>query len=1485
MSDFQPNNQSTGGIRVCFDLSIPCTNIKVEWISQEGLLVPCKDGNGNNTNCIDIFPNPYGNGNKCIEGWVFCDECKFGNNKPIYFKKCFCDTDADCTLYCEFCKTYGDVKVCEQSLTPQQIKEGKLCNGDCPPSNPIYDPILQKCVECVTGSPHPLDKCVICRDGVWVIKCKPCDPATGKCVDCVDDFDCKDNTDGRTKCGPDGCECLSRFRYDFILRKCVEEDECKTDIECGPCRTCNTIIKSNGESIRVCEEIKCPVGFKLWRFPDGTCKCVKWTCTNTTCENGGDCGKDCGCILLDGIKQCVPCALLNCTGSTLPCGDALGCDCNQLLQCGKSDEDICKEEYCDDFNPCAKPGCTCYRNKCISCSNFPCANGDCDSRKNCKCTGDECEGDGNDDNDDNGCQDSFKLNKVCEGLNCELNAVLSIKDCKCSDIETAINFKGYNQSTNKLTFGGDLFKGANSPNTNFKDYRTNPLFGDKELINGIITYDIIVDGVKVGESKQLNIVDNKVPDTEIDISQYLIADPACGGNCSTLIPCKSSNCICQNGVCVTKPKKVGVKFNSLGYQIPNNNCIQYNPASIGDFSFNLSNKLPVIESSSKKSVNDFGKDTKSTKKPLIIWTKDNVVFKKEYPKVIDGVYKDSIKTTAEGLELLNTYVVKTDCSGCAPNVASVPFVTFCCIEKDPVITNCGTALTAEKLTLCEVNTTQAKVILEIDNGTLPVKKFDWTADKVDYNDPTKPLVSVKSYFEIKSGKNAGKRLCEKTYDIPDDKPLINLDVVCKDGRITGTIKELNKQKIKSVTFNKDSNTTGILLGSVNSDIVTFTVNNLTKYLDAINSATGIVATIITEQGCKLELPLTKGDCKLELDVTFTNVNNTCDVSSLDTGSAIAQIIGGGDQKFDWVLERADGNEDKILNTASPVNFTKLNSGGYTVRVSGNGFSSAKQFVITDINTIIKYKVDLTPGCGTVANSTKITLVEPKTAPANLAITIGNITQSILPGGESTTFIGLPVGTFTPTFNIFGKYIVCNITNIVISNTNTTIKIGTKTKLCLNEEVPLIFRNPDIADDTQNILNNPFVITAHDAVYDPVTKKVIKTSNSGTSYVEACLTDPCSTLSVHNGNGVNGFQSGLSIVPNSNNKCIKYILPVHQDFIFTFTPTCNENTKKIDAVVAVTPLGNYSVTLLQPDGNVFNGGSLILDGNVYKGSGEFTPTVIVRVVDNTTGCKKEKHVNDILPCGRTVTCPQPISISDQTICDLNMYVEFVIQGSKLVAAGYAPNEDILIRVLDPTLTIPLTIRNYTVNANTYAQLTWSRNIGTPTRQIRVAINSLNDSKGCGVIDSYFTLNINHARIIAEDEECALNSSCTTCVYNINPGDTHDCKSDGLGTFRCIRITLCPPDFNGEEGSPCNGTCPCNDGLDCSDNIHICVNPDAPIECGCGEPNPAYPGDPNAVPCLCNLGNDNCPGFGGSCGGSPLGSAGRTYCVCGSDLYFP
>jgi hypothetical protein len=262
-------------------------------------------------------------------------------------------------LYCEFCKTYGDVKVCEQSLTPQQIKEGKLCNGDCPPNYPIYDPILKKCVECITGSEHPLDKCVICRDGEWKPKCKPCDPVTGICVDCVDDHDCIDNRDGRNKCGPNGCECLPGFRYDFILKKCVEEDKCKTDAECGPCRTCNTIVKSNGESIKVCEEIKCPVGFKLWKFPDGTCKCVPWTCTNTTCINGGDCGKDCGCAVIDGIKQCVPCELLKCFGLNLTCEQALGCGCNQLSECGKVDDYYCREEYCDDFNPCGKPGCTC----------------------------------------------------------------------------------------------------------------------------------------------------------------------------------------------------------------------------------------------------------------------------------------------------------------------------------------------------------------------------------------------------------------------------------------------------------------------------------------------------------------------------------------------------------------------------------------------------------------------------------------------------------------------------------------------------------------------------------------------------------------------------------------------------------------------------------------------------------------------------------------------------------------------------------------------------------------------------------------------------------------------------------------------------------------------------------------------------------------------------------------------------------------------
>ena len=109
-------------IEICFGLE-NCTNIRIEWLSKEGVQVACdKD------NCIRLAPDPYADGEKCIEGWIHCDECKSGNSEPIYFKRCFCTTKADC-LECEECKKYGEIIEWVAFMTENNTNGNKDGNG------------------------------------------------------------------------------------------------------------------------------------------------------------------------------------------------------------------------------------------------------------------------------------------------------------------------------------------------------------------------------------------------------------------------------------------------------------------------------------------------------------------------------------------------------------------------------------------------------------------------------------------------------------------------------------------------------------------------------------------------------------------------------------------------------------------------------------------------------------------------------------------------------------------------------------------------------------------------------------------------------------------------------------------------------------------------------------------------------------------------------------------------------------------------------------------------------------------------------------------------------------------------------------------------------------------------------------------------------------------------------------------------------------
>lgn len=102
-------------------------------------------------------------------------------------------------------------------------------------------------------------------------------------------------------------------------------------------------------------------------------------------ENGADCGTECGCVEIDGVKQCVPCHILECLGL---CEQTLGCKCSNTEICVPVNN--C-DQYCDDLNPCIDPNCPCYNNRCVSCENFPCSPDDCSTRQNCGCTDGNCE--------------------------------------------------------------------------------------------------------------------------------------------------------------------------------------------------------------------------------------------------------------------------------------------------------------------------------------------------------------------------------------------------------------------------------------------------------------------------------------------------------------------------------------------------------------------------------------------------------------------------------------------------------------------------------------------------------------------------------------------------------------------------------------------------------------------------------------------------------------------------------------------------------------------------------------------------------------------------------------------------------------------------------------------------------------------------------------------------------------------------------------
>ena len=687
----------------------PCKNPKVEFLQGEVFLYPCKIKNGE----IEFEIKPGINPNVCIEGYIKCDdECL--NCPPQYFKKCLCN---DVTLLeaCQKCVDGFIVDTC----TPAQIAAGLICTPDgctCPPSSPLTDPNTGQCVQCITGTK---DGCKICVAGHWEDMVCP----TGE------------------RCENGVCNCPAGYIRDTFTGLCVVIPECVDDSACGPCEIC---VSGN------CKPVVCPDKHKCVNG-----ECIYWPCIDTSCGNGADCGEECGCLK----GECVPCYLLPCTEEG--CQSAYGCGCATDNKCHPLNN--CSNEYCDNENPCQKPGCTCYDFHCVDCGNFPCSgDGSCESYQGCGCNeAGDCVGGG-----EPCINGGLKLEKKidCDKKDCRLEATIPSSDCKCDPII----FKTVNTllpecdpSGNAAGFGGSgvstfdqeitvdtstpapslpdtilklnvgMFKRVNNIDHKYADYKNNYNFGDNELVSGNIEVRIT--------HKYYNKIGVLTP---VTMANNIITSGITDNLVSVLYVTKNNvkEVVVVQGV--PYPTFVTVEVFAKSIKIDNNNCKNYEtPVLIAKYELDYKddatrlltcNKIRGVYYLEKQVA--FVRDYISSRYPRLTWFRSNTtqfetnsrkyLYNGEYGqygwfrklfvknKNADGLYYDYIKTPTEDPnatsihgELLGNYhyMVKTDC-GCGRLSDAQQEVHFCCPEDfEYKFSNCNKKLTVDQFTVCDPN--------------------------------------------------------------------------------------------------------------------------------------------------------------------------------------------------------------------------------------------------------------------------------------------------------------------------------------------------------------------------------------------------------------------------------------------------------------------------------------------------------------------------------------------------------------------------------------------------------------------------------------------------------------------------------------------------------------------------------------------------------------------------------------------------------------
>jgi hypothetical protein len=349
---------------------------------------------------------PCSDGNVCTDD--ACDSAGKCASKP---NTTICDDGNPCTQgdLCSAGKCVGGADVCAECKTAADCKDdGNLCNGtpmcqggkclagspvSCPSSNDpcqssACDPASGVCIEtkasgtaCDDG-----DACTgpgVCVQGVCTAPPIQCDDKNPCTVDtCIKPSGCKFTPSGSITCDDgDPCTLVSAC----LNGKCqgfVNQCGCKSDGDCpDDSNLCNGVPGCIGN--------KCQAkpGTVVVCSPAGDTACLKNQCltANGKCNMtplplGTLCDDKSPCTVNDA------CALGQCQGVALDCGDGIACTSDQCSVPGGCVH-VGDNSKCNDGKPCTSDTCDLK----LGCQNPPASGAPCDDGNACT-SGDVCKG-------------------------------------------------------------------------------------------------------------------------------------------------------------------------------------------------------------------------------------------------------------------------------------------------------------------------------------------------------------------------------------------------------------------------------------------------------------------------------------------------------------------------------------------------------------------------------------------------------------------------------------------------------------------------------------------------------------------------------------------------------------------------------------------------------------------------------------------------------------------------------------------------------------------------------------------------------------------------------------------------------------------------------------------------------------------------------------------------------------------------------------